>query len=77
MIDFKLYNISINKVFIENEEFYVGNVEEFQDVKEYAYSYTEAYNLIIETIKMYYELCITENILFPAPINTTKCHEIT
>ena len=68
MIDAELYTISVRKESIEGEIFYVARVTELPDVEEFGDSFLEARELAIETIETSYELCLSENIPFPTPI---------
>jgi predicted RNase H-like HicB family nuclease len=67
MIDPYEYSILIKKVRIDDESLFVAAVRELPDLKEYAPSYSEAYELIIEAIQLLYELAQEMHRDFPLP----------
>lgn len=67
MIDPSEYSILIKKVKIDNETLFVAEVKELPDLREYAYSYHEAYELALEGIEILSELAQDMHRGFPQP----------
>jgi hypothetical protein len=61
------YTVSVRLETIEGEQYYVGRVEELVDVEEYADSWNEARELVLDTIRTTQSVFADEGRAFPAP----------
>ena len=59
------YAITVQKVDIEGDVFFEASVRELPDIREYAESYNEAYELVIDSIETAAELYAEEGRTFP------------
>ncbi len=67
MFDPTEYNITIRKVIIEGESVFEATIKELPDVAEYADSYSEAYELAIDTIETAAAMFAQAGKPFPSP----------
>ena len=71
MIDVRDYDISVKKEVVEGEELYVARVAELKDVEDYAETYEDAFELVLDTISTCREMFLSMGLPFPEP-NKTK-----
>lgn len=69
MIDPARYGISVRKTFLDGEWLYRASVAELPDVAEYGETWSEAYELALDTITSLAEVAHEEGREFPAPSN--------
>lgn len=67
MIDPYEYSITIKKVLIDDESVFEATVLEIPDIVEYGQTYTEAYELAIDTLTAAAAMWADSNRSFPVP----------
>lgn len=67
MIDAFRYHITVSKVCVDGEDYFVTTVKELPDVRAYGDTYQEAFDLAIDTIETAAEMFAEEGRAFPAP----------
>lgn len=75
MIEASRYSIQVRKVDIEGESYYHAKVKEFPYLNEYAESFSEAYDLIIDAIETSFSVLKMEGKDIPCPVDESVFEE--
>lgn len=74
MIDARSYTISVQFGVFAGEECYEARVAEFPDVREYADTYAEAYDLALDTIEIVCEHARSRGKDIPQPLSSDRSY---